>query len=870
MNSRNQVSAGLIFAIISIFSLSLFALQQETLEIYQSVAPSQWDIGQTGADKILSDVAMNPATGHLIVVDSLEFGGTVSDWNVPVRDTDTASLFVVDATSGALLKQIPDLNLPDGWGISPKRVAVTDDGVILVLGYEGTVVSIASEDVTSANSMVSIVANGSYRKPTDQSPLYAPARGLYTTGNYSEGTCKVITNRGNCFFLWANSPASVNTFTSMGNGTLAFGAVPGSDGVIDGICADENLSRIIVNSQSNGSKLFTGSPQSGYTQDSSYQTLWNWESSIYVDWTSEQVVVAGLHSDTSALGYTNYLRIGVQDFEGNAIGTGNISVGLYEFDAGSITYLTGGMLPGVTENTLLWLGANGMVGLSKSMTSVERTRKHLVPKPKVVQEGTESLNVIPKIQILKHIAVSDARIDAALEGIFISMGLEPTGESATQTFFAATVDGGTAVTQYAQDHQMTLPEADQGYTLRVDAGGISIIGKDLRGLFYGIQTLYQLFSMDSNGTSLPYIYIEDAPSLGFRGLHVFTGKNAITEQKLLVDVMARNKMNALVLQIDYMEFKSFPNIFYTPWGQAQSEVAELIQYAKSLYIEVIPLITTPAHCEWVFRNNQNYAIAEDPVPDSRLNTPYAYNVTDPNSYVFMDQIFTETHALFQSSWFHLGHDELGNFGRYPYRSLPKTKNELLMADTEHWAQWFAGQDMKLMIWGDEYLAAGEGPYACNAETAAEAFEVRTQLKTLAQEYPNVEFIVCDWEYGVKTPDGYNSIDTFHNENLKTIACTWYYSDNIRNFTQKAIQEGSLGLLQTTWAGYSFNVEGQPQNNAQFEAWLMAGEYSWSGRNDSISSFDYDIRARFWLDWQEAKNPAYPITSSHVKTWKLFK
>ena len=69
-------------------------------------------------------------------------------------------------------------------------------------------------------------------------------------------------------------------------------------------------------------------------------------------------------------------------------------------------------------------------------------------------------------------------------------------------------------------------KGDEAYTLIVEPDrGIEIIGKDAAGVFYGIQTLRELFPIEAYATpadsvAVAGVHVEDAPRFRYRGLHL--------------------------------------------------------------------------------------------------------------------------------------------------------------------------------------------------------------------------------------------------------------------------------------------------------------------------------------------------------------
>jgi len=431
------------------------------------------------------------------------------------------------------------------------------------------------------------------------------------------------------------------------------------------------------------------------------------------------------------------------------------------------------------------------------------------------------------------------------------------------------------VDEKLEQNNLMLPDKKEAYVLHISATGITIIGNDLIGLFHGIQTLRQLKITPGIGyILLPQVTITDYPSLEYRGIHVFTGKDALAEQKALIDLMAMWKMNQLVLQVDYLKYDSHPEIFFSTWGQTKESVRELIRYAKDRFIEISPLVAGPAHAEWIFRTGHHYDLAEDPEPSANMSIPFTYCITNPDTYTFLFEIYDEVLELFRPRYFHIGHDEIDmeGWGRFPYRSAGYTKQQLIEMDLDRLTDYFRGRNIDLMLWGDMFLYLTQAPDAANADNLQQANSLRQYLKTLSSGSQAPEFIFCDWHYGAYSPERYNSIPLLHQEGFKTLASTWYLHNNIRNFTRQQVLQNGLGLLQTTWAGFTFKIQGNTSCYDQFVAYLIAAEYSWSGRTDPSSSFAYTPSTVFWDQWKKVTLGQTPImgdAESFSKTWTLY-
>ena len=306
----------------------------------------------------------------------------------------------------------------------------------------------------------------------------------------------------------------------------------------------------------------------------------------------------------------------------------------------------------------------------------------------------------------------------------------------------------------------------EAYKLSVTPQQIKITASTPNGFYYGLQTLYQLLPVAIYSKerarnaewSVPCVEIEDTPTFRYRGamLDVCRHFASIDYIKKFIDVLAVHKMNTFHWHLTddqgwRIEIKKYPKLteigsqrsetmvdyFYThypfkydgkPHGgyYTQEEIKEVVAYAQSKYITVIPEIELPGHAL--------AAIASYPelscTPDSTYEVCKLWGVFDQvfcptdTFFQFMEGVMDEVVELFPSSYIHIGGDECP---KVRWTKCPKCQDRIkalgIKADKNHTAEEklqsfiinhaekFLNDHGRQIIGWDEILEGGLAPNA---------------------------------------------------------------------------------------------------------------------------------------------------------------
>ncbi len=222
------------------------------------------------------------------------------------------------------------------------------------------------------------------------------------------------------------------------------------------------------------------------------------------------------------------------------------------------------------------------------------------------------------------------------------------------------------------------PNNDESYSLQITKKGIKISAGSEKGIYYGLQTLKQLFlfgKIENKKFQLPILTIEDEPRFSWRGLMLDESRHffGVEKVKQLLDLMAFHKLNIFHWHLTdapgwRIEIKKYPKLAtigglgneMNPGASAQyythDEIREIVKYAANRFIEVIPEIDMPGHA-----TAANRAYPEFSGGGSKSHPEFTFNPGNNKTYTYLTEILKEVTTLFPSKYIHLGGDEV-HFG----------------------------------------------------------------------------------------------------------------------------------------------------------------------------------------------------------------
>lgn len=335
-----------------------------------------------------------------------------------------------------------------------------------------------------------------------------------------------------------------------------------------------------------------------------------------------------------------------------------------------------------------------------TMAGVAQNKISIIPQPVFLESGKREFNLLPTTTI----EITNPSLQSLAEYLGKKLNT-PTGYTIKVRQVSNFSDGNIHL------HLNGIASNNkEGYELTASEKNIVIGADSAAGIFYGIQTLFQLLpeqivsrkKVDHTKWNVPAVMIRDEPRFGWRGAMLDVARHFFTKQEVkdFIDDVASYKFNVLHLHLTddqgwRLEIKSLPKLTEVgawraerlgKWGNTskpapnepktyggfytQDDMRELIQYAKERHMSILPEVDVPGHSLATVASYPDLSCTPGTyhvgVGDKILNwhskgyTALLDNTLCPANekvYTFLDKVFTEMAELFPFEYIHMGGDE---------------------------------------------------------------------------------------------------------------------------------------------------------------------------------------------------------------------
>jgi hexosaminidase len=300
----------------------------------------------------------------------------------------------------------------------------------------------------------------------------------------------------------------------------------------------------------------------------------------------------------------------------------------------------------------------------------------------------------------------------------------------------------------------------EGYLLDVGADRILLEAAAPAGLFYGVQTLRQLLpaAIEKPGGAgpwtVPAVSIEDRPRFGWRGGMLDCARHFFPKDfvKRWIDILAGHKLNVFHWHLTddqgwRIEIKKYPRLtevgawrvdredqhwnardpqkpgeaatyggFYT-----QEDIREIVAYAASRFITVVPEIEMPGHAKAALAAYPELSCTGGPFtvqPGGYWPITDVFCPGNDGAFEFLENVLAEVVGLFPGPFVHIGGDEVD---KTEWKRCPKCRARMKtegLKDESELQSYFVRRMEKVLtakgkrlIGWDEILEGGLAPQA---------------------------------------------------------------------------------------------------------------------------------------------------------------
>lgn len=357
----------------------------------------------------------------------------------------------------------------------------------------------------------------------------------------------------------------------------------------------------------------------------------------------------------------------------------------------------------------------------------------------------------------------------------------------------------------------------EGYKLRVSPEQVTIQATSYQGVFYAIQSLKQMtppevFSNNSKEIEWPTTYIIDKPYYQWRGMHLDVSRHffPVSFIKKFIDMLAFYKMNTFHWHLTddngwRIEIKSYPDLTkkaawhvdrnHEKWNNptppkkgekatvggfyTQEEVREVVRYATSRCITIIPEIEMPGHSSEVFNAYPNLSCKGDTLPVQPAT--YWPNIDilcagNEEVFSFIDSVLTEVAALFPAPYIHIGGDEADKTRWKECNQCQQRIKKEKLNDESELQSWFIHRVEKIvhskgkrMIGWDEILEGGLAPDATvmvwrNMDAGVASIKAGHDVIMTPTSHCYFDYYQADPDFEPEAIGGFNSLKNVYNFN----------------------------------------------------------------------------------------------------------
>ena len=239
--------------------------------------------------------------------------------------------------------------------------------------------------------------------------------------------------------------------------------------------------------------------------------------------------------------------------------------------------------------------------------------------------------------------------------------------------------------------------AEEEYRLEISPQDVTVRAASERGFLHALSTLGQV----RNGPSLPVGKVRDYPRLAIRGIQLmfesFLQMGAV-EATALITTAAKLKLNTVLLEFgDRFPFERHAAV-RAPTALTREELRRLLDHARSLGMEPIPLLQSLGHLNYLLKHDEYAHLREEEKFRDQMCP------LNEKSFHTFTELAEEVLSFFPGARFmHIGADETRRLGACPRcreQAARSGKGSLYVGHINKVCGWLSDRGLTPIIWDD--------------------------------------------------------------------------------------------------------------------------------------------------------------------------
>lgn len=317
-----------------------------------------------------------------------------------------------------------------------------------------------------------------------------------------------------------------------------------------------------------------------------------------------------------------------------------------------------------------------------------QTSVDIIPRPVSIEMGSGEFRLTDKTPL-----VLDKSFDKAKGEYIVGLFTKNAGVTPPVSYSSTMAKGGINARIVADK---SLP-SKEGYTLKVDAGGILIESATDRGLLNGFKSLIQILTANSSVKgSVPFINITDYPRFEWRGTMLDVSRQFFDKDFVIkyIDWLALHKINIFHWHLTddngwRVDIREYPELtrkgawrganevlppaygssdkryggFYT-----HEDIREVVAYAAARGVDIMPEIEIPGHSRAVVGSYPAVGCENVEITKSvQGEIQNVWCVGREENFEMLDKIIGNYAELFPFEYIHIAGDEVN---MTPWKNCP--------------------------------------------------------------------------------------------------------------------------------------------------------------------------------------------------------